>query len=445
MENENKGVIPLHEDEKTEFKRELTSKIYKEVVAFINTDGGTIYLGIDDQGNHIGLSDPSEDALRLTNGIRDSIKPDAMMYVHLSNLDPDLIKVDIQEGAQKPYYIASNGISSKGVFVRQGTSSAPASSSMIRKMIKEADHDSYESLRSFEQDLSFNQLKQNFEMNSLEFGENKYLTLGLISPEDHLYTNLALILSDQNPFVTKVALFRNKEKTIFQTAREFDGPLLTQLDEVFKYLDDHNETRFEIEDIYRKNVRDYPVKAIREAVLNAFIHRDYNLNGPIIINITDQEMEVISLGGLINGIGLKEIQNGVSLLRNPKLANIFSRMNLIEGYGTGIRRIFEEYQDNARKPEFHITEQSFRIVLPKIGSQESNYDRTIHLTAQESFIMNLLQTEGPQSREDLENRLNVTTGRIYQLMSSLNKKNLISAAGKGAQKIYSLKDSAKAN
>lgn len=439
MENEHEDLIPLHEDEKTEFKREFTPKIYKEVVAFINTDGGTIYIGIDDQGNRIGLSDPAGDELRLTNGIRDSIKPDPMVYVHTSNLAPNLIRVDVQEGARKPYYIGNLGISPKGVYVRQGTSSAPASFSMIRKMIKESDHDIYEEMRSFDQNLSFEQLSQSFRGNSLEFGENKFMTLGLVSPYDHLFTNLALILSDQNPFVTKVALFQNKEKTVFQKAVEFDGPLLSQFDKVMEYLDTYNGTRFEIEEIYRKNVRDYPVKAVREAVLNAFIHRDYNFNGPIIINITNQEMEVISLGGLVDGIGLEEIQNGVSLLRNPKLGSIFSRINLIEGYGTGIRRILEEYEDNERKPEFHVTDHSFRIVLPKIGSQESNQNKPLHLTSQESLIVNLLKEEGPQSRESLENRLNVTTGRIYQLMSALTKKDLIVSSGKGAQKIYSLK------
>ena len=133
------------ESKLVELKETIVDDIKKEVIAFINSEGGNLYVGVADDGHVIGLDDPQSDMLRLTNMIRDTIKPDATMFVEcqIEKIDTkDIVRVQVQKGTHAPYYLVGKGIRPEGVFVRQGTSSVPASEDAIRRMIKESDGDS---------------------------------------------------------------------------------------------------------------------------------------------------------------------------------------------------------------------------------------------------------------------------------------------------------------
>lgn len=140
----------LFESENTEFKAKLSDEIYKEVIAFANTDGGTIYIGIDDKGNVIGLENVDDSYTRLTNGIRDAIQPDVTMFIRYVLQEDKVIRIEVGEGSYKPYYLKSKGLKPNGVYVRQGASSAPASQELIRKMIKDTDGDQFEDMCTIE-------------------------------------------------------------------------------------------------------------------------------------------------------------------------------------------------------------------------------------------------------------------------------------------------------
>ena len=123
------------ESEKIEFKSQMLEDLYKEVIAFANTDGGIIYVGIDNEGNLTGIDNIDETYTRMTNGIRDAIQPDVTMFVRYVLQDNHVIRVEVGEGNYKPYYLKSKGLKPSGVFVRQGASSVPASPEQIRQMI----------------------------------------------------------------------------------------------------------------------------------------------------------------------------------------------------------------------------------------------------------------------------------------------------------------------
>lgn len=116
--------------------------------------------------------------------------------------------------------------------------------------------------------------------------------------------------------------------------------------------------------------KDYPVEAIREALFNAIVHRDYSYSGSIIINITEKEMEFISIGGLLPDLTSEDIRSGISQPRNKKLAEIFHRLHLIEAYGTGIRKIFDLYKTCNRQPDIVLTPNTFKLVLPNMNFSE---------------------------------------------------------------------------
>ena len=180
----------LFENENVEFKSTLTGDLYKEVIAFANNGGGIIYIGVADDGNEIGVADVDETYTKITNGVRDAISPDVTVFCKFSINENHVISIKISEGARKPYYLKSKGIKPGGVYVRQGASSVPASEDQIRMMIKMSDGDSFESIRSLDQELTFAFAKQAFEKYGVDFSENKYRALGIITDSDDLFTNL---------------------------------------------------------------------------------------------------------------------------------------------------------------------------------------------------------------------------------------------------------------
>ena len=434
-----------YESERIEYKSQMIDDIYKEVIAFANTDGGVIYLGIDDKGKLIGIDNVDETYTRLTNGIRDAIAPDVTMFVRYVLQDNKVIQIEVAEGSYKPYYLKSKGMKPNGVYVRQGTSSVQASSEQIRQMIKESDGDTYEDARSLEQDLTFHAAETTFERYGVEFSVQKYRALGIT--QNDIYTNLALLLSDQCHHTTKIAVFKDEFCTEFRDSKEFGGSVFKQFEDAVNYLALCNKTVSTIKGVVRTDKQDYPEEAIREALLNALVHRDYGFSGSIIININDSKMEFISLGGLLPGLSTEDIRIGVSQPRNKKLAEVFHRLRLIESYGTGIRRIFKLYENCPVQPSIEVTANAFKIVLPNMNVAGAAIEITpalaekapVAITPQMKTVMDYLAEYGEMTDEDLQELLNVKKTRAYLLARRMNENGLIEIVGRGAGKKYKLK------
>ena len=227
--------------------------------------------------------------------------------------------------------------------------------------------DVYEEMRSLNQDLTFEQCRREFEQRNLDFDESKLSSLGITIPVGNIYTNLGLLVSDQNPYTTKVAAFDDEANTIFKDRQEFSGPIFKQVDDILKYLSLHNNTRSVISGHLRYDYPEYASEAIREALLNAVIHRDYSVSDSNQIRINQSGINIISVGSLLPGIGKDDILNGVSRLRNKNLANLFLRLNLIEAYGTGIGRIFNLYKTSPTNPQIETLTGSFIMTLPNLN------------------------------------------------------------------------------
>ena len=336
----------FRESETVELKEIVVDEIKKEIIAFANCNGGRLYIGVRDNGEVVGLDDPDRVSLQVSNMVRDAIKPDVTMFLHYETIEEagkKIVVVDIQRGTDRPYYLAKKGMRPEGVYVRQGYSSVPATDTAIRRMIKETDGDRFEAMRSLNQELTFEAVKKEFELRKVEFGPQQMRTLKLID-QDNLYSNLALLLSDQCVHTIKAAVFQGKDQTIFKDRREFSGSLMKQMNEVYDFIDFRNQTRATIEKLRRIDVRDYPEIAVRESLLNLLVHRDYSFSASAFIRIYEDRIELVSIGGLMPGIELEDIMEGISVCRNQDLANVFYRLHLIEAYGTGIEKIMKQFE-----------------------------------------------------------------------------------------------------
>ncbi|MCD7771025.1 MAG: putative DNA binding domain-containing protein [Oscillospiraceae bacterium] len=427
-----------YENENTEFKVMFTEEIYKEVVAFANTSGGTIKVGVDDSGNPVGLEKVDETQTRISNGVRDSILPDATMFVHYA-IDGNVIIITVSEGTNKPYYLRSKGLKPSGVYVRQGSSSAPASNEQIRLMIKQNDGDSFEDSRSLEQNLSFESTAKAFERYGVEFSQEKYPALGITQLSSGLYSNLGFLLSDQCRHTIKIAVFSDEAKTIFKDSKEFGGSLFAQLDGAFDYLSLCNRTAASFKGLERVEHSDYPEAALREALLNAIVHRDYSFSGSIIINVTDNEIEFISIGGLLPGLSPDDIRSGISQPRNKRLAEVFHRLHLIESYGTGIRRIYNCYKDSPEQPKIEVTSNTFKITLYNTNSSESVIlKHSRELSSQMHAVIDYTENHGSITEEEIGRLLGVKKTRSYTIASEMCKRGLLEQVGKGKDKKFFL-------
>ena len=428
------------ETENIEFESQFTDEIYKEVIAFANTDGGIVYVGIDDDGNVVGLTNVDKEYTRITNGIRDAIMPDVTMFVRFTVQDNKVVRITVSEGTNKPYYLKGKGLKPSGVFVRQGASSVPASPDQIRQMIKESDGDNFEENRSLEQELTFEAAEKIFALYDVEFSPEKYRTLGITQKKDDSYTNLALLLSDQCAHTTKIAVFSDDACTIFRDSKEFGGSIFQQFEDSVNYLALCNKTQSTITGIFRTDKPDYPEQALREALLNALIHRDYSYSGSIIINVTDFRMEFISLGGLLPGLSLDDIRSGISQPRNRNLAEIFHRLRLIESYGTGIRRIFNLYAECPKQPRIEVTSHTFKIILPNMNNISDDAPGTSEeVSPQMQNVLEYIKENGKITEKEISELLNLKKTRTYTIAKQMCDLNLIQAVGRGEGKYYTLK------
>ena len=429
------------ENERIEYKREYVDDIAKEVIAFANTDGGEIYVGVNDDGTPAPLADIDDTYTRITNCVRDCVVPDVTMFTKYT-LSGGVIKVDVSEGSSKPYYLKSKGLKPSGVYIRQGASSVQASPEQIRRMIKLSDRDSFEELRSLEQELTFKSAAAVFKKHNIPFSEEKYKSLGIVNINDGQFTNLGLIVSDQCSHTIKVAVFADEDNTGFIDHREFGGSVFSQIESAFEYIMLNNKTKSVFSGIDRIDISDYPEAAIREALLNAVVHRDYGFSGSIIVNINSKCIDIISIGGLVPGLAEEDIMNGISQPRNRNLAEMFHRLKYIESYGTGIRKILSLYSDSAVKPAITVTPNSFRITLPNRNSgaiENENENVKAAVPKQYQAVIDYLNEHGSITEEELQELLKIKRTRAYNLYKDMEEEGYIKVSGRGKVKKITLK------
>ena len=432
--------MTFQESETLELKEIVVEDIKKEIIAFANSAGGTLYVGVADDGNIVGVENPDMVIQQISNMVRDSIKPDITMFTRYAAKNVEgkqIVAVEIQRGTERPYYLAKKGLRPEGVYVRQGTSSVPATSTAIRRMIKDTDGDSFEAMRSLEQNLTFQAAEKEFVLRDLAFGVSQMKTLGILNT-DGIYTNLGLLLSEQCAHTVKAAVFEGINQSIFRDRQEFTGSLLQQMNEVYEYIDRRNQVHSTFDKLRRIDTRDYPEVAIREALLNSLVHRDYSFSTSTLISVYDDRVEFTSIGGLPAGVSLDDIMLGLSVCRNPKLANVFYRLELIEAYGTGMKKIMGAYENSNKKPVIETTDNAFKIILPNLNEDVGSLPVADAGSEAERQVLEFIKKNGSISRKETETAVNLKQTAAGRLLSKMIQKKLIVQIGQGKNTKYRL-------
>lgn len=358
------------EDSKLEYKSEIPQKqnqLKAEIVSFLNSEGGTILLGVDDDGNIIENAKESYKKWEetISNWIFNAFYPNVTELIDIK-ID-EVFRIEIKKGTNKPYYYKDGeGFNSKGVYIRVGSTKRLANYEEIQRMMIASKSQEYEKLVSENQDLTFEYAKKKLKENDIIFDVRG---LSLLNPNGK-YNNAALLLSDQNPTISKFAVFQGLDVSVFLDKKEFKGSIMKQLDDILYFANLSNKKKIIITGKpQREEYLDIPKRALREAICNSFCHRDYSLSGDIKIEYYDDRVMIFSPGSLPNGLTVEDIKKGMTAKRNQILVAALDKADFIENYASGVRRIFKDYEDFDKKPEYNTSDNGVILTL-----YNRNYD-----------------------------------------------------------------------
>lgn len=352
------------ESQHMELKRELTAKLEQTVIAFLNSkDGGVIYFGVDDDGTVYGVEKPDFVQRQIADRIKNNIRGETLglFDIVLEKADEkNIIKLIISSGTEKPYYLKEKGMTSDGCFIRSGSRIEQMTNALIEKVFARRTRNSLSVITSPRQDLTFEQLKIYYLEHGKVLNEQFAASLNFLT-EAKKYNLTAFLFADQNDVTIKVAKFAGTDKTELIENEEYGYcSIIKSCKAVLDKLNVENRTFAKITYPFRHEQRMIDSDSLREAVINAFVHNDYSdLMSPAVYIFSDR-IEIVSYGGLIDGMSKDELISGCSRPRNREIMRIFKDVELVEQLGTGMNRMMKAYTPDI----FALSPNFFRTIFP---------------------------------------------------------------------------------
>ena len=416
----------MRETKTVEFKEMITNSFLKTVSAFSNYNGGDIFFGIDDDGNVKGLHDVKQSCLDIENKINDNVSPQPDYTIEVQS--DNTIRLTVKAGIHKPYLYKSKA------YKRNDTATIEVDTLEFSRLILEGKNIRFEELPCREQVLTFEllykKIKESIKIDT--FNQDTLKTLNLYSNENG-YNNAAGLLADKNYFPGIDIVKFGENISIIQKRSTFENvSILEVYDRTMQVFKDYYQYEV-IQGAERKKIEKIPEEAFREAIANVLIHRAWDVEAQIRVLMFDDRLEVISPGGLPSGISEPEYLSGrISVLRNRNLANVFYRLGFVEIFGTGITRIKQLYEGSIRKPDFEVTENTIKIILPV-------FEENLNLTEDERAVYSILSRTLLKPIGEIAPYLPFGKSKTTQLLKKLCQKGVIVVEGKGRGTKYIIK------
>ena len=379
-----RDIMVSGESKNIEYKLTLpdkSEKYIKTIVAFANSQGGKLIIGVDDKTHQVvGVDD--DNLFRLMDGIANAVSDSCVPQI-IPDIEPQtidgktVIVVTVEVGKNRPYYLKSKG-KENGTYIRVAGTSRQAYPEKIKELEMEGARISWDELTCvgypvIEEDIDklcgdIERFREKTGMEAKKVKKEQLINWKILKQSEGqlLATNAyALLTSDYFPFAkTQCAVFKGTDRTVFLDKREFDGPVYEQIEKAVDFVLRNIRLGATIEGLVRKEKYELPPEAIREMIVNAHCHRNFLYESCIQVAVYDDRLEVTSPGGLYNGLTYEELMSGHSRIRNKGIANVFSQMGLVESWGSGIRRILDAAKDyDLAEPVFQEFDNMFRVEL----------------------------------------------------------------------------------
>ena len=442
-----------------EFKEILpsNSSIAKTVIAFSNTAGGKLIIGIDDNREIIGIEEDIFDLQdKISSIIYDSCYPNIIPEIYTKNINGKIILViKIYKGNLLPYYIKSEG-KNNGVYIRIGATNRKASFENIQELERQGRNICFDEEINYNyelKDIDLEPLNERFEKIKKELTNDKLLSLKLIKEENgkvYATNGLLILLGILENSISKCSKFKGINMNTFLDKKEYEGDLFNQLENIEAFIKNHINLKGEIKGLQRVDTYEIPEVAIREAVVNALVHRDYsNLGRDVKIGIYDDRLEIVSPGGLPNTLTNEDIFTGKSEIRNRVVARIFKELSYIEQWGSGINRIKSTCLEQGLKEPLIKETGDFvgvRFFRENKGKVLGSTGKVLGSTGkdisnnQEQEIYLYLTKNGKIKKSDVEKILNVKDSRARKILEKMTKNKILLKKGQGRSTYYVLSE-----
>ena len=380
--------IKCGESKNIEFKVQLpddSKKYMKTIVAYANTSGGKIIIGVDDITRNIVGVEPSsvfQIMDKIVNAVSDMCTPQIVPDVTFHTIEGKcIVQIEIYPGQNRPYYIQSMG-KENGTYIRVAGTSRPVDEVILKDLEYQGTGKTYDEIVNVEIDydekqalkLCNNIRKYIAESKEQPISKVRKITVtnlenwGILKKngQNYLPTN-AFVLFTNNTFrfaKIQCALFKGEDRAVFIDRREFAGPIYDQIEEAYQFVLKHINLGATIDGIVRKDKYELPPESIREAIINSVCHRCYLDHSCVQIAVYDNRVEITSPGMLYGGLTVEQAISGRSKIRNVCIAEVFSRMGIIEQWGTGLQRMIRGCREyGVREPEFIDMGDAFRVIF----------------------------------------------------------------------------------
>ena len=433
--------MKFQESESIELKRTLTKDFAKEVVAFLNARNGIIYIGVDDNGDVLGVSNIDKTMREIRDIIRDQILPSTEGLCEIGSLledDKTVIFVKVTKGT-KLYYIKKEGRSATGCFYRDGTSSTPMSEEEIdRRFVTSLNYKRtlLSEIPVNRTDLKFETLRDKLRSNDVHINDDTFFNNFKLVTHEGKFNLLADLLSDENRISIAVCVFKGKDKTEYLMRNEYGNKSLIQAyKDAINYCEAINPTYVDVSSRPRKEKRMFDNKAFEEAWINACVHNLWDTHISPQIYIYEDRMEIESQGELPYGLTEEEFLAGISKPVNPDLMDIFKSCRIVERSGHGVPEVVKVYGKSAYK----FSTNTITVTIPfdktgfnKDGTVNGNVNGNVNvslLSKSEKQIINVILTNGRFTIKEMSKQTNLSERTVSRTLDSLKNKGLIYRVG----------------
>lgn len=408
----------MEEDKTLELKEKVSNTFLKTVSAFANFARGKILFGIKVDGTILGIENPDGQCLDIENKINDNIKPKPRFNFTI-NRKNNVITLEVHEGIHKPYLYKGKA------YRRSNRSSIEVDSIELRRLVLLGSNLHFEELPYTEKTLRFDSLEKALKekLKIEKITTDVLRTLGFFTNELE-YNKAAAIFADHNSFFgVDIVRFGNSINEILDRETITKQSILEQYDRAVYFYKKYYQYE-EIKGIERNLVEKVPEEAFREAMANALVHRTWDINAHIRVEMYPDRIEIASPGGLTIGLTEEDYLSGsISILRNPIIGNIFFRLNYIEMFGTGIRRILDSYSHFKIKPSFRITDNTITVSLPTT--------KALDVSSDERKILDSLSPQMNLASSEIVQLTGFSKDKVIRLLNQLIEKEYVKVIGRG--------------
>lgn len=429
-------MLDFLEDARNEFKEVLNDKLEKEVVGFLNANGGNIYIGVDDNGYVTGLTDNIDELqLKIKDRIKNNILPATLGLFDIEIKEYDdkkYLHIIVASGNEKPYYLKKYGMTGDGCFIRVGSSCDHLSEKQIEELYASRTKTSLKTIVSPTQDLTFSQLKIYYEEKKYKINDNFLRQLGLVM-DDGRYNYLAYLLADNNDISIKVATYSGNDAYDLIENEEYGYCcLIKACKNVINKFEQINKTFTKITSENRREVKLFELIPAKEAITNAFVHTLWEREYPPKFEIFNDHISISSTGGLPLNVTKNDFLKGFSAPTHPELMRVFKDLDLVEQLGTGIIRILKsydkdvyEFSDNFIRVNFNFKSSESLSNIPKAVTSNVNYV----LSETQEKIIDLIKENNRITQIEISQRLSIDKTTVTRNLDVLKKQNVIKRIG----------------